>query len=192
MRALQIIRQPTSTIRKREYVNRFKEEQPRDVLFEDFIDLVVSKKAKRCSENVSNQYTNILNHIKEFQEEYDCILYTNSINEEFLDDFILYLESKNLKTNTIKGIVEKVKGMCRKAAIYGYKVDPSYDEVSVREEESFSIFLSMNDITRIYYYQGLTRFQERIRDLFIVGCLTALRYSDYSTLTKDNFQGDIS
>ena len=25
-------------------------------------------------------------------------------------------------------------------------------------------------------------------DLFVVGCLTALRYSDYSTLTKDNFQ----
>ena len=46
----------------------------------------------------------------------------------------------------------------------------------------------MNEISRIYYYKGLTKSQERIRDLFIVGCLTALRYSDYSTLTADNFQ----
>lgn len=29
---------------------------------------------------------------------------------------------------------------------------------------------------------------ERIRDLFVIGCLTALRYSDYSTLTKDNLR----
>lgn len=48
----------------------------------------------------------------------------------------------------------------------------------------------MNEITRIYYFKGLTKKQERIRDLFIVGCLTALRYSDYSTLTRDNFTKD--
>ena len=45
----------------------------------------------------------------------------------------------------------------------------------------------MNEITRIYYFKGLTKIQERIRDLFVVGCLTGLRYSDYSTLTIDNF-----
>ena len=52
--------------------------------------------------------------------------------------------------------------------------------------------MSMNEITRIYYYkfmnQDKRRAKERIRDLFVVGCLTALRYSDYSTLTCDNFQ----
>lgn len=50
----------------------------------------------------------------------------------------------------------------------------------------------MNEITRIYYYkfvkQDKRKAKERIRDLFVVGCLTALRYSDYSTLIKDNFQ----
>lgn len=50
--------------------------------------------------------------------------------------------------------------------------------------------LSLNEITRIYYFVGLTKKQQRIRDLFVVGCLTALRYSDYSTLTKDNFTAD--
>ena len=34
------------------------------------------------------------------------------------------------------------------------------------------------------------RKQEAIKDLFIVGCLTALRYSDYSTLTRANFGKD--
>lgn len=53
-----------------------------------------------------------------------------------------------------------------------------------------SVFLSMNDITRIYYYKGLTKSQEKIKDLFVIGCLTALRYSDYSTLDVSNFQND--
>ena len=50
----------------------------------------------------------------------------------------------------------------------------------------------MNEIARIYYYkferQDRRKARERIRDLFVIGCLTALRYSDYSTLTKDNLR----
>lgn len=82
--------------------------------------------------------------------------------------------------------------MVRKASQYNYAVDPSYEGIDIRLEETSAVFLSMNEITRIYYYkfdkQDKRRAKERIRDLFVVGCLTALRYSDYSTLTKDNYQ----
>lgn len=180
-----------SIVVNKDYINHFNQNNIKEgVLFVDFIDMILTKKAKRYSERYSPQYITILGHLNNFCNENNCVLYTNSINEDFLDDFIIYLEDKNLKINTIKGIVEKIKSMVRKAAIHGYIVDSSYEEVSVREEQSFSIYLSMNDITRIYYYKGLSKKRERIRDLFIVGCLTALRYSDYSTLTKDNFQGD--
>jgi len=77
--------------------------------------------------------------------------------------------------------------MVSKAGKYGYAVDQSYDDVNVDKEDPFAVYLSTNEITRIYYFKGLTAKQERIKDLFIVGCLTALRYSDYSTLTRDNF-----
>lgn len=84
--------------------------------------------------------------------------------------------------------------MVRKASQFNYAVDPSYEEVDIRMEETSAVFLSMNEITRIYYYkfenQDKRRAKERIRDLFVVGCLTALRYSDYSTLTEDNLQGN--
>ena len=82
--------------------------------------------------------------------------------------------------------------MVRKASQYNYAVDLSYEGIDIRLEETSAVFLSMNEITRIYYYkfekQDKRRAKERIRDLFVIGCLTALRYSDYSTLTKDNFQ----
>ena len=84
--------------------------------------------------------------------------------------------------------------MVRKASQYNYAVDPTYNQIDLHLEETFAVFLSMNEITRIYYYkfrkQDSRRAKEKIRDLFVVGCLTALRYSDYSTLTQDNFQND--
>ena len=88
----------------------------------------------------------------------------------------------------------KLQSMVRKASQYNYAVDPTYNQIDLHMEDTFAVFLSMNEITRIYYYkfrkQDSRRAKEKIRDLFVVGCLTALRYSDYSTLTQDNFQND--
>lgn len=113
---------------------------------------------------------------------------------EFLYDFIIYLEDQGLRHNTIVGYIMKIQTLVRRASQYNYAVDNTYDEIDLKCEPTNAVFLSMNEITRIYYYkfekQDKRKAKERIRDLFVIGCLTALRYSDYSTLTKDNFQGD--
>jgi integrase len=109
-----------------------------------------------------------------------------------LDDFIIYLEEQGLRHNTIVGYIEKIQSLVRRASQYNYAVDNTYDEIDLLAEPTNAVFLSMNEITRIYYYkfekQDKRKAKERIRDLFVIGCLTALRYSDYSTLTKDNLQ----
>lgn len=101
------------------------------------------------------------------------------------------MQDRNLRHNTIKGYIEKIQTLARKAGQYGYAVDSTYDEINLREEESYTVYLSMNEITRIYYFkfekQDKRKAREKIRDLFVIGCLTGLRYSDYSTLTVDNF-----
>lgn len=96
-----------------------------------------------------------------------------------------------MRNNTVKGLIEKAKAITKKAGNYGFSVNRTFDEVSVPEEDTCSIALSMNEITRAYYFKGLKPKQEKIRDLFIVGCLTGMRYSDYSTLSSDNIQNGI-
>ena len=135
-----------------------------------------------------------MTHIDAFSKEFDCDIFTNSVTGEFLDDFIIYLEDQGLRHNTIVGYIRKIQTLVRRASQYNYAVDNTYDEIDLKCEPTNAVFLSMNEIARIYYYkfekQDKRKAKERIRDLFVVGCLTALRYSDYSTLTKDNFQGD--
>ena len=172
------------------YINDNHIDSPiRDKLLVDFIMEMVNKKNKSVS--YKSQYKVLMKHVNEFSEKYDCMIYTNSVTEDFIEDFIGYLRDKNMRNNTVKGLIEKIKAMTKKAGNYGYAVNRTFDEISVPEEDTCSIALSMNEITRIYYYTGLTKKQEKIRDLFIVGCLTGMRYSDYSTLTSDNIQKDI-
>lgn len=173
---------------RKNYINSLVLSEPKTgVLFTDFISQTMARKARRMGESYQSSYKTIINHLKIFSELYSADLYTNSIGEDFLDDFICYLQGRDLKQSYIISLISLVKSMVAKAAKYGYAVDQTYDDVKIKNDEVFSISLSMNDITRIYYFQGLTKKQERIKDLFIVGCLTALRYSDYSTLTRDNF-----
>lgn len=187
MTALKLIKEN----RKKDYINYASIYEPKTgVLFSDFITQIVARKSKRLGVNYVKNYNTLLHHLKRFSTAFDATIYTNSVNEDFLDDFIVYLEQQELKLSYIKTLLSLTKAMVKKAAVYGYAVDSSYDDVTIDDEEIFSIYLSMNEITRIYYYKDLTPKQQRIRDLFVVGCLTALRYSDYSTLTMDNFQGD--
>jgi len=176
---------------KRDYINRLIQNEPKTgVLFADFVAVTALRKSNRMSEMYVKNYNTLILHLNAFSKQYNANIYTNSVGEEFLEDFVTYLEGNDLRQNYISNLLSLVKSMAAKAAKYGYAVDPSYDDVSIKLENTFSIFLSMNKITRIYYYMGLTKKQEKIRDLFVVGCLTALRFSDYSTLTTDNFTKD--
>lgn len=145
---------------KRDYINYATLTEPKTgVLFIDFISQTVARKAKRMGNSYKQAYKSLIRHLNNFSDFYDVNIFTNSVNEDFLDDFIVYLQEINLKQGYIKNLLALVKAMIKKAGTYGYAVDPSYDDVELEDDIPFSVYLSMNEITRIYYFQGLTRFQ---------------------------------
>nr|DAY10902.1 MAG TPA: Integrase [Caudoviricetes sp.] len=194
-KALQLSQPVSTRTARKDYINHFRQSKPIEgVYFTDFIREVLEKRSRRKSEHYAAVYDAIIKHIDNFSLEFDCDIFTNSVTAEFIDDFIIYLEDQGLRHNTIVGYIQKMQSLVRRASQYNYAVDSTYDEIEMRLEETNAVFLSMNEITRIYYYkftkQDKRKAKERIRDLFVVGCLTALRYSDYSTLTKDNLQNE--
>lgn len=136
-------------------------------------------------------YRNLLEHFLNFQDHINRSFTTKDIGREEIDAFVQYLHiEEELKISTIKGMVVKLKYLLEKAYLNGWAVDDSYSDAKVRLNESTFVYLSEKEIARIYYYDGLTKKQEEVRDLFVVGCMTGQRYSDYSRLTKDNVVGD--
>jgi len=170
--------------------------RPRYYDYEKHYIEFVREYLSKCHRSVRYKlmYQNTMNHVAEFCQINGINIndvYTYSIGMEFCENFVYYLKSeKKLMQNTVKGHLERLQAMLQKAMLYGYCVDNTYKEVSVPEEEVGAVFLTMTEITRIYYFDRLTRFQSEVRDHFIMGCMTGLRYSDYSRLNESNFDKD--
>lgn len=132
----------------------------------------------------------LLNFIR-FQDKYDETYNTDEIGKELLDDYADFLHiDRKLKVNTIKGIIQRMKYYLKKAHVNGWAVDTSYSDVRIRNEDLFFIYLTERDIARIYYYKDLTKREDELKDLFVLGCMTGLRFSDYSHLSIHNIVGD--
>ena len=153
----------------------------------DFIGFCNTYIAAYKSDSDSNEYQNTVLHFIAYQEKFDIRLQTNEINKERLMMFARYLETdKKLALGTIKGIVTRIKYFLKKARLNGYSVDDSFTEANVKDVESFFIYLSNDDLSRLFHCDKLSVKQKEIRDLFIVGCKTGLRYSDYSRITVNH------
>ena len=164
-------------------------------VLKNFVDFIREYMAKsRRPDSYKNLYRNAASQLEAFSKHLGKVIYTNMLGEEALEEFVFFLqEHQNLMSSTVKGMIERTKAMLQKAYNGGYPVDPTFRDYIYRDEDISSIFLSMTDIARLYYFKGLKKNREIVRDYFILGCMTALRYSDYSRITKENFiDGKIS
>ena len=159
----------------------------------DFIKFSIDYVA-RCKQRSSDlpAYRSLLKHLSNFTTVYGSIIMSNELGKETIDEFIHYLHiDVKLKRSTIQGLILKLKHLLNKVYRSGYAVDHSYDDVKIHSEDLFFIYLDERDISRIYYYDNLTKAEQEVRDLFIIGCKTGLRYSDYSRLKPENIKGNI-
>lgn len=136
-------------------------------------------------------YLQAYNYLAEYSEDIGYEMFTHNLTEEFAEGFLDFLRTKGLMLSTVKAVFGKVIALLNKADRRGYAVDKTFSDCSIKDEECDSVYLNMIEITRIYYYKGLKAKEEIVRDYFVLGCLTGLRFSDYSRITRQNFQGDL-
>jgi len=95
---------------KKDYINHLISSVPKTgVYFSDFIEQTVARKSRRMGENYGNGYKTLIQHLNGFAEKYEADIFTNSVGEDFLDDFILYLEEKDLRQTYILNLITLVK-----------------------------------------------------------------------------------
>lgn len=154
------------------------------ILFHTFIKEYLNTSKKSVSYKQSLE--NAVNHLQLFSLTTQIPIFTN-LNEQVIENFAYYLREQNLMTTTVKNIVGRIKYLITKARKAGYDTDLAVDDFTIQEEEANAIFLTMREILKIHRYNDLTPREIEIKDYFVLGCLTALRYSDYSRLKPKNF-----
>lgn len=132
---------------------------------------------------------NILNeYIKDKRKKVDF----NTIDLDFYADFTEYLrDEKSQSINSIGKHIKIIKTVLNEATEDGINTHTAYKSkrfISTQEKVD-NIYLDESELTLLGKLDLSKEPKlERVRDLFLVGCYTGLRFSDFSVLRPDQIQ----
>ena len=166
-----------------------KEQKSRITLFE-FIDNYIKEgksfKAKGSLQVYASTYKHLQNYAKFRQKRIDF----DNIDLNFYNDYLAYLINEvKLATNTIGKNIKTIKTMLNDATDRGLNKNLEYKKKKFKsfKEESDKIYLSLDEIQAIVDLDLSSQpYLDRTRDLFVIGCFTGLRFSDYSQIKNEN------
>ncbi|WP_282016357.1 site-specific integrase [Marinifilum flexuosum] len=125
--------------------------------------------------------------IKLFQKETKKRLGFEDINMEFYDRFVNFLTAKEYSPNTVGRHVKHLKSIMNAAKEEGLhtNIDFKRKKFKVLKVDVQDVYLNDGEIKKLEELD-LSEFPKLdiARDVFLVGCYTAQRYSDYSTIMK--------
>ncbi len=178
-----------------EYFNpKEKSEKNKDTLF-DFIELHIKDKENNSSVatgrklNIYTLYTykQTFETLKDYAKSKKIILDFDNLNLDFYNNYINFLQSNNLALNTIGKRIKTLKTFLNSATKQGINKNLAYKDFKVITEKTQNIYLNENELKKIYDFDfSDNKRLEKVRDLFIVGCWTGLRFSDYKQINLEN------
>lgn len=108
------------------------------------------------------------------------------ITQSWADVLISRMDSAGFSVNYCNQMLRVVK----QAMYYGQKMkyhsNADFSSIVAPKEESFSVYLTKDEVDRLWNHVFDSECLSTARDIFIVGIYTASRHSDYSRLTMDN------
>jgi integrase len=165
--------------------------------FEDFIER--SRKGLRLNPRTKSPvkastlraYSSMLNALKAFESDTRYKVAYDTLNMEFYNRFLEWADGTQLMANYIGKHIKTLKSVLAEATEAGHNKNMDFKKKSfaVMSVEVDNIALTPTELDRLYALdlsgkQG----PELVRDLFIVGCYTGLRFSDFSILSLDHIK----
>ena len=159
------------------------------------LELYIEEKAPTVSADQVKDYKSLRKHLTAFKQFSSQPMTFRNLNLSFYNEFMDYLSYKAVKpdgdigllTNSAGKIIRLLKGFVNYQIAKGAipHIDMKYFKVV--EEETDAIYLTENELKAICNLVIRDDKElELIRDIFMVGCYTGLRYSDLSELRASN------
>ena len=133
-----------------------------------------------------NSYKTTKGYLLKFQEHSKKILTLKDFSQSDIDkfsDFLIIDEefAMNTHAKSMMDLLQIIKYAVKLKKIpAAKKVELEFD---TRREETDSIYLTEDEILQLLEIKDFAEpIHEHVRDVFVVGCFTAMRFSDYSTI----------
>jgi integrase len=138
------------------------------------------------------EYDVTFSYLKEYAKNYQEPDFID-IDLEFYQQFVDFLRKKGLAINTIGKKIQTLKIFLNAASEKGINHFQKYKSrnFTAISEETDNIYLTKAELTQFYKYDFSNNPRlEKVRDLFIVGCWTGLRFSDLKQVTPSKIKGN--
>lgn len=162
------------------------------------IDDYISSKTKQVTPKMLHVFRNMKETLKAFETFRKKTITFESFDFNFYEEFVEYMMYehvhrrrkeliKGFRTSSIGRTIKQLRIFLRNRM--RRKIIPviNLEDFKILDEESDAVYLTRNEITRIYQADlSAHPYLSKYRDLFVFGCLTGLRFSDFSTIKSED------
>ncbi len=183
--------QPNNTILKTELENELSDNilKPRKQTFFYFIENYITESLTIKREGTIKVYNTTFKYLKEYSSKYKPIDF-ETITLEFYNNYTSFLSQEHsLSANTVGKHIKTIKSFMNEATERGINQNLEFRKKKFKtiREEADTVYLSIKELE---YFEKLKLSSsprlERVRDLFLIGCYTGLRFSDFTQIKSEN------
>lgn len=160
--------------------------------YSDYFTIYINqlKESQSVKKDSWQKYTRIHTAILEMQKQNRTTYNLQSFDLDFFNSFIIYLrKDKQISDNTLKRKLGFFKTFLNWCVKNSYAVNMAFKSVSIKGRETSHISLTDQDLKTLEAIE-LSESLSYFRDLFLIGCYSGQRYSDYSRFNKKYLNGD--
>ena len=187
----------TIDIARQRFDEEFKKIKIKDDFFRIYDEFIQEKEndysGNSISKSTKDRYDYNKRLLQDFQDYYKLKLRLGNFNDKIYNKFLKYcIEIKDHSANTVHRNVGLLKTFLYWALSKKYTYNNNF--INFKKPPKFrtdEIALNYQQVEEIYLYDfSKNKRLERVRDLFVFGCVTGMRFGNYSRISKQDIQGD--
>jgi len=164
--------------------------------FFEVYDLFLDMKRSDYTENANStttikRYSYNKKHLQEFQDHRKKAIHFNQINKPFYNSFVEFcVTQKKHSANTLRRNMGMFKTFLYWAIESGHTYKTDFQKFKMPKAQiTDEVALSMEQVQEVFRFDfSNNKRLERVRDLFVFGCATGMRISNYSKVQKKDIR----
>ncbi len=163
--------------------------------FEKFIDAFIEESKRVKKKPTIRSYTDFVRILGLYKKSRRIrrIDWEDITMDLYYDFMEFYVEERGANNNTFGKMIKTLKTFLNAATDQGYNKNMAFRDkrFKVYQEDVVHIYLTENDIQNLLnldFSNNLKR--QAVRDLFVIGCYTGLRFGDFKQISEKNITND--
>lgn len=183
--------QPSNSLLKEELENELSDNlvKSKKNTFFEFITNYIQESKLNKSTGTIKVYNTTFKYLKAYAKKYKPIDF-ETITLEFYNHYLGYLKlENNLSSNTVGKHIKTIKSFLNEATERGINKNLEFRNKRFKtlREEADTIYLNIEELEKIENLNLKANPRlEKVRDLFLIGCYTGLRFSDFTEINPEN------